>query len=194
MENELKEGYFFSFVGTNAPEAYKGKFYRVISVESFVYKTGDTTTAEFTASVASGSESGFKLIEVLEPAKEKNHLFYVKWGIKDGMEYQIKIPTGTDRLGLDRDQDVAIIDNTKTPWCDMNPDFAFYLIHDLIPSFNAKNNTPAAGTPQIHFQGEKYHYEEITDPAILQKLRNYESGVTPYIPSKKVTLGGIAKS
>jgi len=170
MPEPLKEGYYVRLVGAAVPSEYIDKYYQVVAVEGFTYETGQADTAEFT-SVASGSESGFKNITVLEPDDKPFHLYYVKWGVRDGCEYQIKIPTGTNRLGLDEDMDVARIDNEKSPWYDPNPEYAFFLIHDMYPAINAINNTPSSVTPKVWFEGEKYDLAEVTDPDVLEKLR-----------------------
>lgn len=186
MDDPLKEDYYISI---QLPE-YGGRFFRVVAKEPFTYETGTSTTAEF-SSVAAGSESGYKNIDVLEPDERPRKLFYVKWGVADSCQYYLKVPTGTDRLGTDEDKDVGFITVEKSPYFDMNPAYAFWLVHDYYPAINAKNVTADTVTPKVWFEGMKYELEEVTDPDIIEKLRNYEKRVSPSIPFKKITIGGV---
>lgn len=131
------------------------KFYEVTSIEPFNYETGTSTTAEFT-SVASGSKSGFKNITVLEPDDTPKRLFQVWPGVKDGMTYFFKIPTGTSRWGTDVDKNVARFDNLKAPDYAKNELYEFWLVSDFYPSIDASNATGAAATPVVFFEGWKY--------------------------------------
>lgn len=185
-EKELKEGMFLRFVGDKTPDALIPLFYKVIASEGFEYKF------PFSAAVASGGESGFINVENLEPDDRPMHLFYVLWGIRDGCGYQIKIPTGTDRLGVDEDKDVARITNRHNPHYAPDPLYAFYIISDMYPAINAVNNTPASVTPEIYFMGEKYDLEIVDDDEILKRLNNFEKRESPWIPSENITLGGVA--
>ena len=182
----LKEGYF---VKINY-RGYEGRFFRVVDCEPFTYETGTGDEAEFTP-VPPGSESGFKNIVALEPDNRPMRLFYVLWGVKSGGRYKIKIPTGTDRLGTDVDKDVGFIDNVKSPYYAPNPKYAFWLIHDVYPSINFINTTPETVTPKVWFTGFKYTLVEVSEPDVLEKLRNFERGISPSIPFKLVTIGGV---
>lgn len=184
-ENELKEGMHIQLIGDKVPSELKDVFWKIKSKEGLEY------THEFDSAVSSGGESGYQTIEKLEPDERPFHLFYVLFGFKDGCEYQVKIPTGTNRFGIDEDKDVARLSNMISPWNDPNPNFAFYLIHDMYPAINAINNTPRSITPKVYFRGEKYDLEKETNGDKLEKLKNYETRETPYIPSKKITLGGV---
>lgn len=184
-EKELKEGLYLLFAGDYVPDAYQGRYYRVEGVEGFEY------TYTFEDAVASGSQSGFVNIEQLEPDDRPFHLLFVLWGIKDGLSYQLKLPTGTNRLGIDKDKDVARLDNRMNPYYAPEERYAFFLIHDQYPAINAINATPASVTPVIHFTGEKFDLLEVTDGQILDRLKDFEIRKTPYIPSQKISLGGV---
>lgn len=184
-EKELKEGLYLQFAGDYVPEGYQGRHYQIQGVEGFEY------THTFAAAVASGSASGFENIEQLEPDDRPFHLLFVQWGIKDGLSYQLKLPTGTNRLGIDKDKDVARLDNRMNPYYAPEERYAFYLIHDQYPAINAINATPASVTPVIYFTGEKFDLLEVTDSEILTRLKDFETRKTPYIPSQKISLGGV---
>lgn len=179
--------------------ALEGKFFKVGKTEPFTYETGTSDTAEF-SSVSSGSESGFKNIDVLEPDESPRHLFWVEWGVKSGGYYQIKIPTGTDRLGTDEDKDVARITNVKSPHYAPGP-YGFWLINDYYPAINFVNKWVAAdGTevptgvaiiPKVWFSGTKWDLEEVKEADIIKKLQNYEKRESPSIPFSEVTISGI---
>lgn len=189
QDPDVREGTFIRLVGASVPDERKG-YYLVTAVEPFTYETGDTDTAEF-VSVNSGAESGYRNIPVLEPDNIPMHLQWNKWGFKDGCRYQVKIPNGSDRLGLDDDKDVARLDNRKSPWCEPNPDYGFWLINEMYPAINAINNTGAALTPKVYFEGKRFSIEKVTATDVMLKLQNGERGITPFIPVKKITLGGL---
>jgi len=187
---ELKEGFFLTFVGAAVPPEHENKFYRVAAVETLTYDTGDETTTVF-SSVASGAESGYISIDPLEPKATPMHLFLVHPGIRDGGRYQMKIPDGSDRMGIDDQLDIARLDNLKSPWVAPGDDFAFYLLHNQVPAVNVENVTPEAFTPKMYFTGEKYQLDLVADLTLVKKLQNYAQGISPYVPCKLVTLGGI---
>lgn len=189
----LKAGYYIQFVGSHVPGSMKDNFYQIRGVEGFHYETGDSDQAEF-SSVASGSSSGYKNIEVLEPDRGPFHMFWITWGVKDGCEYQLKNPTGSDRLGTDEDKDVARINNVISPYYDPDPSFGFYSINNQYPSINASNITPAAVTPKVYFRGEKYDLERVTNTDIIERLQNFDTGAGKALKCKKITLGGIKGS
>lgn len=183
---DIREGYYVKVL----TPALEGKFFRVGKEEGLTYETGTSDTAEF-AAVASGSESGFKNIDVLEPDDAPRHLFWIEWGVKDGCQYSMKVPTGTDRLGVDEDKDVGFITNEKSPYYDPERLYGFWLVSDYYPAVNANNVTPVSLTPKIWFKGKKWDLEEVKEIDILTKLQSYEKGVTPGIPFTKITVGGI---
>jgi hypothetical protein len=187
---ELKEGRYLRFVGSNAPKSMVNKFYIVLSCEPKQYQTGNTQTAEFVA-VASGAQSGYRNVSVLEPSDEPMHLAYYRWGVRDGCAYQIKIPNGAIRLGADKDMDSGRVNNLRSSAFFPSELFGFYLINDMYPAFNAINGTPESITPQVFFVGEMYEMDEVDDPQIIAKLQNFDRGVAPYIPCVKITLGGV---
>jgi len=183
---DIREGYYVKVL-TPALEA---KFFRVGKEEGFTYETGTSDTAEF-SSVASGSSSGFKNIDVLEPDDAPKHLFWVEWGVKDGCQYKIKIPTGTDRLGVDEDKDVGFITHEKSPYLAPNLRYGFWLVNDYYPAVDANNVTAFSLTPKVWFEGKKWDLDEVKEIDIITKLQNYEKGIAPGIPFTKITIGGI---
>lgn len=185
--DEIKKGFYVHI----AVEGLDKDHYQIGDVEPFLYETGTSDTAEFSATVASGAESGFKNIPVLEPDDSPPRLFWVEWGVKDGCRYQIKIPTGTDRLGLDEDKDVGFLTNEKSPYFDPDPRFGFWIVANFYPAINAKNYTPNTLTPKVWFQGKKYDIIKVTDQEVITKLKNYERGISPSIPFTRITIGGV---
>lgn len=177
MSEFLKEG-FYVYVNV------LNNYYKIVSREPFHYVTGDEATPIF-SSVAVGSESGWKNIDILEPDDRPKHLFQIRFGVKYGFKYYFKIPTGTARFGVDEDKNIGYIDNDISPYDEPNEDFEFWLVRDYYPSVNALNNALVPLTPKIYFRGMKYDIEEVTDIDILNKLRQ---GI---IPCRYVTVGGI---
>jgi len=162
-----------------------GKYYKITGREPFYYETGTEETAIFSA-VSPGSESGYKNIDILEPDDVPPHLYQVLWGVKDvRVKYYMKLPTGTNRLGLDEDKDIGFITAEISPYWDPNPDYQFWLLHTWYPSINAVNESRVSIVPKIWFRGMKYDIEEVTDPEILEKLK------TGKIPCRQIKLGGV---
>lgn len=184
----LEIGHFLGFAGDTVPKDYANRFFRITGLEPIIYETGRTDTAEF-SSVASGSNSGFKNIEVLEP--NKDHLFALDWGVQDGCRYYIKIPTGNDRLGLDEDMDVGFVTAEVSSWLDPDPQYGFWLLKELYPAISAYNDAPRAVTPKIWFKGVKFQIETITDESLLARLRGYKEGKGGQ-PFYTVIMGGVS--
>ena len=180
LASPLKRGFFV----TIDVAGFAGSYYEITAVEGFTYVTGEETTAYF-STVASGSESGFKNIEVLEPSDSPPRLFYLVFGVKDLAKYYVKIPSGSDRFGTDEDKDIGYIDAQISPYFEPNEDFAFWLVQDYYPSINCKNVTPVTITPKIWFYGYKYDIQKVTSAETIAKLK---SGI---IPHTEVTLGGV---
>lgn len=173
----LKEGYYVTL--SNRPE----KIYKVTAVEPFEFETGDQTDTIF-SSVASGAESGFQPIDELEPDDKPAHLFQVLWGVKSSGRYYIKIPTGTNRFGIDTDYDIGYITNEKSPYHSPNPLYLFWTVHDFYPAINFSNTTLRAITPKVWFKGMKYSIEEVKGAELsLAKER-----------AKPITMGGITST
>lgn len=183
---DIREGFYVRVL----TPALEEKFFRIGKSEPFTYETNTSDVDEF-ASVASGSESGFKNIDVLEPDSSPRHLFWVMIGVKDGCKYYTKIPTGTDRIGTDDDKDVGFINNEKSPYFAPDQMYGFWLVSDYYPAINAINVTLFSLTPKIWFSGTKWDLEGVKDAGILEKLKNFRKGITPSIPFTEVTIGGI---
>lgn len=140
------------------------RYYRIKAAEPFRYDTGDESSAFF-SSVSSGSDSGFKNITELEPDDLPiPHLFWVVPGFEDGMQYSIKIPTGTNRFGTDVTKGIGYLDNLMSPYYAPNEDYGFWLVNNYYPAINAKNVMSVAMTPKVHFRGIKFDLEPTTNP------------------------------
>lgn len=175
---ELHAGMYLIFVGTYAEtKGLTGKFFKALREEPYVYVTNEGDEAEF-SEVADGGESGWTDIEAMEPGA--NRLYFVLMGCQDGADYYVKIPAGVERWGVDEDTDVGHFDNELSPYYEPSPEYSFWLITDMYPAVNAKNNTGHALTPKIWFWGVKLDYSEVSKEEIPE-------GVIP----ATVTLGGI---
>jgi len=177
MSEFLKEGYIIK-LGDN--------FFKVIGSEPFNYKTNDSTTDEFTV-ISTAASSGFKDITNLEPSEVPMRLYQVRVGIQDGCAYYFKIPTGTNRWGVDEDKDVGYIDNIKSPYFEANDIYEFFLIHDYYPSVNASNAVGISVIPCVYFEGMKYDIERLSSND-AQRLRSEGK------PYKEIILGGVKVS
>lgn len=156
----LKEGYSIYI------DEPLNNYYKIVRREPFQFVTGEESPAIF-STVASGSQSDFKNIAVLEPDNEPLHLLQVLWGVKDvdPVKYYVKIPTGQNRFGIDLSKEIGFIDATESPWYKPNPLYQFWLKNDWIPSINCKNGSPVVITPQVWFKGMKYDILLITQQA-----------------------------
>jgi len=181
----LKIGWYIELLYPGAPE---NNFWKITGIEPFEYETGTEETAVFTA-VSPGSESGYKNITLLEPDDVPPHLFQVLWGVKDTkVKYYMKLPTGTNRLGVDEDKDIGFITADRSPYYDPNPQYMFWLLHAWYPSINAVNESPVTITPKIWFRGMKYDIEKVTDAETIEALK------TGKIPCRRISLGGVRTS
>lgn len=169
----LKEGYSIYI-----DEPYNG-YYRIVRREPFDFVTGEENTAIF-STVASGAESGFRNIDTIEPDNDPLHLYQVVWGVADvgDIKYYLKIPTGQNRLGVDDDKEIGFINGDKSPHYEPNPNYAFFLVHDWVPSINCVNGSAVTITPKIWFRGMKYD---------IQKINEQTAG--PIV--RKIVFGGI---
>lgn len=182
MEYEfLKEGFYVHVV--DIPQ-YKMDYYQVLATEPSFYRSGDGATAEF-AAVSSGSTSGYKNFPLLEPEDKPLHFAEYLWGVKDGCKYKIKIPTGTDRYGLDQDKDVGFITNLISPWYDPDPITALFLVPNYYPAIDADNITPTSLTPRVWFKGKKYAVKQVVDQNIITAI------TLKRLPCREVTVGGV---
>ena len=173
MPKDLREGYYIQI---------QGNFFQIIAKEPFVYIT-DSSTAEFSA-VATGSESGYQNIEKLEP--DEGRLYQAFFGVADGLTYFFKIPTGTDRWGVDEDKDIGFIDNIISPYFAPNPDFEVFLVENIYPSVNAKNSTGVTVTPKVYARGFKYDLREVS----AEEETELSDGKRPFTI---ITIGGISQ-
>ena len=164
----LKEGYTVYI-----DEPYNG-LYRIVRREPFQFITGEESPAIF-STVAPGAESGFKNISTIEPDNDPLHLYQVLWDVKhtERIKYYIKIPTGQNRYGVDKDKEIGFVTAEESPYYDPNELYGFWLVHDWIPSVNMVNGSPVTQTPKIWFKGMKYDIEKIDKQsagAIVKKV------------------------
>lgn len=154
----LKEGY-----AVWIDDPYNG-FYKIVRKEPFDFMTGEESPAIF-STVASGTESGFRNIDQLEPDNDPLHLYQVLWGVADfgDIKYYLKVPAGQNRLGVDKDKEIGFINADKSPFYDPSPLFQFWLIHDWIPAINCVNGSPVIVRPKVWFRGMKYDIEKIPE-------------------------------
>lgn len=148
------------------------KYLKIVATEPFDYETGEENTPVF-SQVASGAESGFKNIELLEPDNRPFHMYQVLWGVWDleDIKYYIKIPTGVNVFGVDEDREIGFINASKSFANDPDALYQFYLITKWYPSVNCVNNSPVTITPKVRFCGMKYETEDVSDPQTLSQLK-----------------------
>lgn len=160
------------------------RYFQIIEREAFDYST--STGGEFSA-VATGANSGNVSIPNLEP--DDDELYHILWGVQDGCTYFIRFE-GTDILGIAEDTDSGSIDNYKSPYFHLNPQYGFYSGIKANFTIRAVNATGASLTPRVDFEGHKYRILEITkesDEELYNKLISGE------VPSKKIQLGGYTR-
>lgn len=177
----LKTGYIILLLSATekVDDAIKaGNFFKIIrDAEALKVNSTDLVLTDAFASVATAGESGFKDHEKLEPRESPPELYRVRWGVKDGCDYYIKLPSGTERLGVYEKKDVGKIAALDSDYLAPAEEYGFWMIHGDFPSFNAKNYTGYSITPCVYFEGEKYNIEKITDEVTLKLLKD---GKLPY--------------
>lgn len=178
MSEFLKEGFIVSIPTLKG----RSEFWQITAKEPFTYETANSTSSEFSV-VANGADSDFKNITVLEPDDNPPRLYQVRIGFKDGADYYLKIPTGTNRFGLDEDKDVGYLNSKNCHYTAMNEMFEFWLVHDYYPSINASNDSGVQLTPKAYFSGMKYDIEPVTDQAAIAKAKTEKR-------YKLITVGG----
>jgi len=185
----LKVGYtvLIPAVGQTIDEAIaEGSFFKITKgPETLKVNSTDLVLDDAFVSVATADESGFKDHEKLEPRENPAELYRVRWGVKDGCDYYLKLPSGTERLGVYQKKDIGKITALDSDYLAPAEEYGFWMVHGDFPSFNAKNNTGYSITPCVYFEGEKYNIEKIENPETLTQLKE---GKLPYIP---VVRGGI---
>ena len=177
MTEWLKEGFFVKIGDL---------FYQITAVEPLNYATNEGDTTEFTV-IATAATSGFKDITELEPAESPPRLYQVRAGIQDGLVYRFKIPSGTNRWGIDEDKDIGYLDNIKSPVFDKNDDYEFWLINDYYPSVEASNAVGISVIPKVSFEGMKYDIKSVDGPTTEKLFRGQ-------LKFREITLGGVRVS
>lgn len=189
----LKRGWYVELVYPGSPP---DNYHQITADEPFEFETGTEEKAIFSA-VTSGSESGYKNIGLLEPDDTPPHLFQVLWGVQDTkIKYYMKLPTGTNRIGVDEDKDIGYITADRSPYFDPDPKYMFWLLHAWYPSINAKNESALTLTPKVWFTGKKYDIKTVSALIKTETLPadTLEGLKTGKIPCKRITLGGVRTS
>jgi hypothetical protein len=162
-----------------------GRYFEITAIEPFNYMTGDEDATDPFSSVAASGSKDYTNISVLDPDEDPAHLYEVFWGVKTGGIYRMKLPAGTQRLGVDEDKDVGYVDMQRSPWFAPNPAYKFWLRHDRYPQIAFSNiSTTDAITPKILFEGYKYDLQPATNDAIANMK-------TRGVPPKKIIVGGV---
>jgi hypothetical protein len=180
--DRLKDGYY-----VRIPQLQNdgvGEWFVIAGSESFNYATNDGTATVFSA-VADAADSGYINITEMEPHDIPRRLYQVVFGVKDGCDYFFKIPTGSNRFGVDEDKDVGYFTNRNSYYLAKNEDYQFWLVKNYFPSINASNDSGASVTPKVYFEGIKYDIDKVTDPNVLGRLKAGQ------LPSTTVTIGGV---
>lgn len=155
-----------------------GSFYKIVrDAEAIKVNSTDLSLDDPFASVATAGESGFKDHEKLEPRESPMELYRVRWGVKDGCVYYLKLPSGTERLGVYQKKNVGKITALDSDYLAPAEEYGFWMVHGDFPSLNAKNDTGYSITPNVYFEGEKYNIEKIEDAELLNQLKE---GKQPY--------------
>ena len=160
------------------------EFYCIGNVEPFQYESGEETTAYFSA-VAVNASSAFANILDLEPDDKPNrHLFQAMIGVKYGIKYYFKIPTGTARFGTDRTKGIGFLRDVISPFHSPNKDFQMWFVNDYYPAVGVSNTSSEVLTPKIQALGFKYELKPLR-PEMVEKLKN------KMVPYKYITIGGL---
>lgn len=171
------------------------KFYVIAASEGLKYVTNTGNATEF-AALASGATSSNIAISTLEPDDNPPHLYQLVFGVGDGMQYKLQVPTGTTRLGPDQDRTSAYITVNDSVRYAPNEDLTeTWLVKYYFPAFTVYNATPVSGTPQVWFYGKSYDIREITNANVLINLRNALTGAGPSnVPFKRISIGGVKRT
>lgn len=163
-----------------------GNFFKIIKgPEVLKVNSTDLALTDPFTSVATAGESGFKDQEKLEPRENPPELYRVRWGVADGLDYYLKLPSGTERFGVYSKKDIGKITALDSDHIAPAEEYGFWMVHGDFPSINAKNYTGYSITPNVYFEGEKYNIEQIKDQATLNLLKE---GKLPYTVVER---GGI---
>ncbi len=149
-----------------------GNFFRIIKgPEALKVNSTDLDLTDPFTSVATASESGFKDQEKLEPRENPPELYRVRWGVADGCDYYLKLPSGTERFGVYSKKDIGKITALDSDHIAPAEEYGFWMAHGDFPSINAKNYTGYSITPNVYFEGEKYNIDRVTDAKELVALK-----------------------
>lgn len=189
MADPLKAGYFVLILEAGAnleDEIEKGlQFFHIVTEEPLISESADLALDDAFASVATGSDSGWKDHDKIEPREEPPELYQVRCGFEDGCAYYVKLPSGTERFGVYEKRSIGKMNNVISPKMAKNEDYEFWLINGIFPSFKADNDTGYSITPNVFFEGFKYNIKKVADKVTVDRLK---SGSLPY---RVIVLGGI---
>ncbi len=164
-------------------------FWQITAREPLKYVTNTGNATEF-SSLASGSTTADISISNLEPNESPPHLYQLAWGVQDGMQYKVKIPTGISRFGPDLDRTSTYITAFDSHRVDPSGDITeFWLVKNYFPAFVVTNSTPLAQTPQVWFFGMSYDIKPVTDASLLASLRKGLAGLGSSVPFKLIGIG-----
>lgn len=169
-------------------------FWQIAAREPLKYVTNTGNATEF-SSLASGNTTADISISNLEPDDNPPHLYQLAWGVQDGLQYKIKIPTGISRFGPDLDRTSTYITSFDSHRVDPSGDVTeFWLVKYYFPAFTVYNASPVAQTPQVWFFGMSYDIKPVTDPMLLETLRRGLAGLGSSVPFKRVSVGGVRRT
>ena len=170
-------------------------FYVIGSSEGLKYITNSGNDTEF-SSLSTAATSSQVSVDALEPDDAPDHLVQLCWGVQDGMQYKVQVPTGISRLGPDQDiTSTYVTVNDSDRW---DPNYKLtemWLVRYKFPGFTVYNATPVSLTPRVWFFGRKYDIRPVTNAGTLQQLRNALAGAGPSpFPFKRITIGGVKRT
>ena len=171
-------------------------FFIIGASEGLKYVTNSGNATEF-AALATGATSATIAITAMEPSDSPAHLYQVWWGVQDGEQYKVQVPSGTSRLGPDQDRTSTYVTvNDTNRWAPDKDLTLMWLVRNFFPAFTVYNATPFNQTPRIWFYGWSYDLKPANlSPATMQALRAALAGqgVAP-IPFKRITIGGVKRT
>lgn len=178
-------------------------FFVIGAAEGLKYITNSGNASEFAANPTATTTSA-TTIGAMEPNDSPAHLYQVWWGIQDGEQYKVQVPTGTSRLGPDQDRTSTYLTVHDTNrWAPDKLLTEMWLIRNYYPAYVVYNATPYTQTPRIWFYGWMYDIKLLQDKqlsvapndTLLNNLRGALAGKnSSIIPFKRITIGGVKRT
>jgi len=147
------------------------EFYHVVSKDFLYY--------EYTGSSLAAGETSSKVeIEDLKPDKNQIYIFTV--GIKQkGIRAIFYQPSSESRFGVKGAPDAEITYDVS-PAENPNPAITFVTTPIRTIAVVFKNESDVTLTPKLVFYGMKYTVEKVTDPEVIEKLKEaFRAGKIP---------------